>query len=92
MAENVTIFLDLDKNIVIDLLGHSNDNPDIKVKLLKAQLAIPIIEPIITKVINKKFADGISINAILEKKIGLFNLTEMVIVTGEGWIDVQLTP
>lgn len=66
VAENVTIYLDLTKNLQLKLVGHTNDAPGIKIKLAKDRIAIAALEPILTKVIDDKFKDGISINGILE--------------------------
>lgn len=89
--DEVTIFLDL-KSFTIQLKDHFDDSPLVHVSLLKAKSALLVIDGVIRTAVNRVFANGISINPWLQKHVGLFDLSTMEIIVGDGTADIQLVP
>ena len=87
---NMTLIVNID-NLDISALGYYNNT--VKVSLVKTKVELAVLTPIITKLINSMFGDGVSLGTWLTKHgLGFLDLTEMVVIDGVNYLYVQLTP
>lgn len=42
--------------------------------------------------INSLFTDGLELEPLIEKNVPWLNLTELELATGDGWLEIQLSP
>jgi hypothetical protein len=87
---NMTLIVHVD-NLDISALGYYNNT--VKVSLVKTKLELAVLTPILTKLINNMFGDGVSLGTWLTNHgLGFLDLTDMVVSDGVNYLYVQLTP
>jgi len=61
--------------------------------LVKTKVELAVLTPILTRLLNNIFGDGVYIgNWLTNNGLGFLDLTEMVISDGVDYLYVQLTP
>jgi len=87
---NMTLIIQVG-NLDISALGYTNNT--VKVNLVKTKVELAVLTPILTRLLNNIFGDGVYIgNWLTNNGLGFLDLTEMVISDGVDYLYVQLTP
>jgi len=87
---NMTLVVMIER-LDISALGYTNNT--VKVNLVKTKVELAVLTPIVTRLVNSIFGDGVSIgNWLTNNGLGFLDLSEMVISDGVDYLYVQLTP
>ena len=86
ISNNMTLIVHID-NLDISALCYTNNT--VKVNLVKTKVELAVLTPILTKLINSIFGDGVSLgNWLTNHGLGFLDLSELVLSDGLNYLYV----